>query len=179
MGTAIPRAPYEVPDVEHSGSAPPSEPPPARARTESFPALEGPAEIGRATRIAEACRRDLRRLEAIVGTLPTAVTPNGTGALGVIFTQLSAFGEKLDGLADGLAADREERARRDKAREAETTAALALTERRRAPWSRALWIVVTAVLGCVTVGACGMLGAYVALHWRSDVSAPQQPERPR
>lgn len=167
----------------HSGSAPPSEPPPnPRARTDSFPALEGPATPERATRIAEGVRRDFRVLEksfhdfmGLVGTLPTAVNPMGTGAFGVLFTSLATFGSKLDEVADGLAADRAAAAMKDKARGDE----LAVEAKRREPWSRAGWIVFGTVLSFVTLAACTGVGAYLALHWRGDPAPAQQGEQRR
>lgn len=177
MGIAAPVKPYEVPRMDdRDGSAPPpSEPPPARrATTASFPALEGDANVERATLLAEDARRRSRKIEATVGTLPTAVNPNGTGAFGVIFTSLANLTAKVDTIADGMATERAASVAREASRASETAAALALTERRRAPWSRAGWVILTAVLSCVTVGAVGTAGAYLALHWKSDVSASTQ-----
>lgn len=159
---------------EARASVPQSPPPPLR------PAIPPPRRR-QDTGSGEAVEPDVREidrrvyaLEELIGAVPDAVNPHGGGALGKLFRRIDATDKKVDAataavqaLTAELQRDREAAEHREKARADADAKATADAERRRAPWSRVAWIVIGAALGCITVGAIGGLGAYVAAHWTS------------
>ena len=77
------------------------------------------------------------------------------------------MGASVDALTAELKRDREAAEAREKAREAEAG-------KRRAPWARIGWIVLTAALGVITAGSLTVAGAYLASHlqWRTPAAHP-------
>lgn len=127
-------------------------------------------------------------LEKIVGRPPNPMIKGDTGTLlaGRSFeveAKLDAVTVALDALTAELAADRLERETQRRTAEARDTAdaarAATMSERRRERPVNVGWAVITAVACSLALGAVGMLGGYVALHWRSDALPAQAGERPR
>lgn len=147
---------------DETPSLAPSTPPPARAPVAS----EHESESARALRIAIDTRALARTTRDGLSALRVTVTDlvhhvgeppdplrkgdEGSGLAALLFA-LSANMQKLSG---DLAAF-------TKAFEADAQRALD----RRAPWSKAAWIVIGAALALTTGGALTALVAFVARHW--------------
>ena len=159
--------------------------PPRRQPTGSMAAAPGESTEDRALRVALDARTTAIATAATLGAPPDALNPEGEGALGVLFRRLDeadaaraadsarldakidAVGASVGALTRELKADREAAEAREKAREAEAG-------KRRAPWARIGWIVLTAALGVITAGSLTVAGAYLASHlqWRTPAAHP-------
>ncbi len=171
------RAVLAEPDTR--GSVPMSPPPPPPSPPARQPTLAGEsteAQNGRYRRelaILRPLGERVTELEEIVGRVPDPLVKGdkGGGIAGLsveLETRLDTLTAALDGLRASIDADRRER----EAARALTASAI---ERRREQPAKTGWAVLTAVLCFIAVGAVGSAGAYVALHWRTDVPAVAQP----
>ena len=159
----------------------PAIPPPRDRQGTGEHAALGEDDAARALRVAIEGRAVARELAGIVGSVPDALNPAGEGALGLLFqrvdaltvehgktnAKIDAVGASVDKLTAELRADREAADAREKAREAEAG-------KRREPWARVGWIVLTVALGTVVTATIGGAAAYLGSHlqWRSPAAHP-------
>lgn len=170
-------------------SPPPARPaiPPPRRRqdTGSSEVLRepDPYEVARAAadgeRIARATRAQVdslaREHDAIadmLGTPPDALKPEGTGALGLLFTKLDKVGTAVDGLAVEFKRDREAAELREKERAEADTKAAAAAKERVAPVRDIGLSIVKAVAIAAVLGAVAWIGSRVDVSIRSPATAP-------
>lgn len=180
------RAPDEIDTPRRSvPMSPPPLLPPPRQQTIAGETAEAQRDRYRAELLVLRPLVDrVQALERIVGRAPDPMVKGDTGTLLVsrtveIEAKLDAVVVSLDALASELAADRLERETQRKADEARVAKEANVIERRRERPGNVGWAVITAVACSLALGAVGMLGGYVALHWRSDVLPAQAGERPR